>query len=235
MECEITVSKHDCNAVRRWFFPLREKIIQIYHSNLDGEEPLQLAKKPYILCLGTVGTRKGQNYLSDAFGMIARDFPDWRLVIAGRHTNDGTSDVMWEAIKRHDIAAQVEVLTDVSDEWAAELLRNAAIFAMPSLAEGLGLSLQEAMFHGAACIGSATGGITDMIRDGETGLLVPPAHPYALAEGLARLMRDPDLRERLSTKGRSWIRANRMTKQGMCTRHVEIYHKQYESKVEESP
>jgi len=223
VEWEATVSKHDWRAVRRWFFPLRYKLIQIYHSVLDGTEDYETNKMPYILCLGTVGSRKGQQYLADAFGQIASKHPEWRLVIAGRHASDGTPELMLDAIKRHGIENQVDVLTDVPDAQAVDLLRHAAIFAMPSLAEGLGLSLQEAMFHGAACVGTTAGGITDMIEHERTGLLVPPAEPSALAAALDRLISDPSLRIRLADEGRLSIPAKGMTRQGMWKRHAELY------------
>jgi len=223
VEWEATVSKHDWRAVRRWFFPLRGKFIQIYHSVLDGTEDFEADKRPYVLCLGTVGARKGQQYLADAFGKIASRHPEWRLIIAGRHASDGTPDLMLQAIRKHGVESQVDVLTDVPDAQAVDLLRHAAIFAMPSLAEGLGLSLQEAMFHGAACVGTTAGGITDMIENERTGLLVPPADPDALADAIDRLIRDSGLRTRLAGTGRQSIPAKGMTRQGMWQRHAKLY------------
>lgn len=223
VEWEATVSQHDWKAVRRWFFPLRHKFIQIYHSMLDGTEAHTPQKRNIILCLGTVGARKGQPYLAEAFGQIARKHPDWRLVIAGRHATDGTPERMFDAIHKHGIKDQVDVLCDVSDALAIDLLRHAAIFAMPSLAEGLGLSLQEAMFHGAACVGTTAGGITDMIEHEKTGLLVPPADPAALADALERMILDPAFRNRLSENGSASIPAKGMTRQGMWQSHAQLY------------
>ncbi|MEI6819386.1 MAG: glycosyltransferase family 4 protein [Verrucomicrobiota bacterium] len=223
VEWEATVSQHDWKAVQRWFFPLRHKFIQIYHSMLDGSEVFTPQKRNIILCLGTVGARKGQPYLAEAFGQIAHKHPDWRLVIAGRHGCDLTTHAMFAAIRKHGIEDQVDVLTEVPDAQAIDLLRHAAIFAMPSLAEGLGLSLQEAMFHGAACAGTTAGGITDMIEHEKTGLLVPPADPSALAAALERLITDPSLRARLAETGRRSIPAKGMTRQGMWQRHAQLY------------
>jgi glycosyltransferase involved in cell wall biosynthesis len=223
VEWEATVSQHDWRAVRKWFFPLRHKFIQIYHSMLDGTESHIPEKRNFILCLGTVGSRKGQQYLAEAFGQIAHKHPDWRLVIAGRHAGDGTPEAMFDAIKRHRIETQVDVITDVPDVMALELLRNAAIFAMPSLAEGLGLSLQEAMFYGAACVGTTAGGITDMIEHEKTGLLVEPKDTLALAKAIEKMILDPDLRNRLSANGRHSIPAKRMTRQGMWQKHSLMY------------
>lgn len=223
VEWEATVSKHDCHATRRWFFPLRSHIRRIYHSILDESVLPELPKKPIVLCLGTVGSRKGQPYLADAFGLIAAKHPEWRLVIAGRHANDGTPEALRAAVAKHDIEDRVDILTDVSDDLARHLLAEAAVFGMPSLAEGLGLSLQEALYGRAACVGSKIGGIPDLILHEKTGLLVPPADPEALAKALDRVMADPALRQKFGQAGRDHVLANDMTRVGMIRRHADLY------------
>ena len=130
---------------------------------------------------------------------------------------------MLDSVARHNLAERVEILTDVSDELARQLLAEASIFAMPSLAEGLGLSLQEAIYNKAACVGSRIGGIPDLILHEQTGLLVPPADSTALAIGLTRLMADPSLRVRLGNAGRAHVLANGMTRNGMIERHNSLY------------
>lgn len=223
VEWEATVSQHDYHAVRRWFFPLRSRFRQIYHSILDESVLPDLPKKNIILCLGTVGHRKGQPFLADAFGRIAAKHPDWRLVIAGRHASDGTPEALHAAVAKHGIAGRVDIRTDVSDDLARQLLAEAAVFGMPSLAEGLGLSLQEALYGRAACVGSRIGGIPDLILHEKTGLLVPPADPEALAASLDRVMGDAGLRERLGSAGREHVIASGMTLEGMIQRHVALY------------
>jgi glycosyltransferase involved in cell wall biosynthesis len=223
VEWEATVSQHDYHAVRRWFFPVKSRFRQIYHSILDESALPELPKRNIILCLGTVGSRKGQNFLVEAFARIAEEFPDWQLVIAGRHASDDAPRQVLDAIARHGLTDRVEVITEVSDALARQLLAEAAIFAMPSLAEGLGLSLQEALYGRAACIGSKIGGIPDLIRHEQTGLLVPPADPPALAAGLRRLMEDPQLRQHLGNAGRQHVLANDMTRLGMIERHATLY------------
>lgn len=220
---EATVSKHDYYAVRRWFFPVASRFRQIYHSILDETVLPVLTKKNIILCLGTVGKRKGQHYLVEAFGAIANRHPEWRLVIAGRHASDGTPELIDAAIRKHGITHRVDILTDVSNDQARTLLAEAAIFGMPSLAEGLGLSLQEALYGRAACVGSRVGGIPDLIINERTGLLVPPADPDALASSLEKVMADPELRLRLGQAGREHVISNEMTRVGMIHKHRELY------------
>ncbi|MEX1048181.1 MAG: glycosyltransferase family 4 protein [Akkermansiaceae bacterium] len=223
VDWEATVSKHDYHAVRRWFFPVKDRFRQIYHSILDDSVLPDLLKKNIILCLGTVGSRKGQNFLVEAFGKIAARHPGWRLVIAGRHATDGTPELVNEAVRKYGIQNQVDILTDVSDDQARTLLAEAAVFGMPSLAEGLGLSLQEALYGRACCVGSRIGGIPDLILHEKTGLLVPPADTEALAASLDQVMGDSALRTRLGQAGRDHVIANDMTRDGMIRRHVDLY------------
>jgi glycosyltransferase involved in cell wall biosynthesis len=220
---EATVSRHDLRAVRRRFFPAYDRFIQIYHSKLDGNRPLNPDKQKRILCLGTVGRRKGQPFLVDAFGRIARNHPEWTLVIAGRHAEEDVSREIDRLVAQHGLQKQIQLEKDVSDARALELTETSAIFAFPSLQEGLGLALQEAMFAGAACIGSSTGGITDLIEHRKTGLLVRPSDPTALAIGLEELISQPGLRDTLAMQGRASIPEKKMTRELMIERHRELY------------
>src|SRR6478672_966620 len=83
-----------------------------------------------------------------------------------------------------------------------QLLTHATVFACPSLYEPLGIVNLEAMACGTAVAASRVGGIPEVVADGETGLLVPPNDPAALAEAVARVGADPSLRARLGAAGR---------------------------------
>lgn len=88
---------------------------------------------------------------------------------------------------------------------AAPCLRGLDVFVLPSLKEGLPYALMEAMAAGLPVVASAVGGIPDLIRPGETGLLVPPADPTALARAISDLIRSPAERERLGRAARERI------------------------------
>ena len=79
-------------------------------------------------------------------------------------------------------------------------MRDAGIFVLPSLFEGTPLTLIEAMWSGLPIVTTATAGMKDVVSDGRTGLLVPPADPGALAAALDRLITDGQLRRRLGTE-----------------------------------
>jgi alpha-maltose-1-phosphate synthase len=84
-----------------------------------------------------------------------------------------------------------------------QLLSHATVFACPSRYEPLGIVNLEAMACGAAVAASRVGGIPEVVADGETGVLVPPDDPAALAAAINRLVRDPDLAATMGRKGRA--------------------------------
>jgi alpha-maltose-1-phosphate synthase len=83
-----------------------------------------------------------------------------------------------------------------------QLLTHATVFACPSLYEPLGIVNLEAMACGTAVVGSGVGGIPEVVSDGETGLLVPPDDPGALASALNSLLADPGRAEAMGRRGR---------------------------------
>jgi starch synthase len=83
-----------------------------------------------------------------------------------------------------------------------QLLTHATVFACPSIYEPLGIVNLEAMACGTAVVGSRTGGIPEVVADGETGLLVPPGDPEALAAALNTVLRDPDRAQAMGQAGR---------------------------------
>jgi glycosyltransferase involved in cell wall biosynthesis len=79
------------------------------------------------------------------------------------------------------------------------------VFVLPSLWEGLPIALLEAMAAGLPVVATAVGGTPEVVVEGETGFLVPPRDPEALAEAILRLLREPDLRRRMGEAGRKRV------------------------------
>ncbi len=90
---------------------------------------------------------------------------------------------------------------DAVEDWLAA----SDVFAFPSEFEALGLSLIEASACGLPCVGTRTGGIVDVIEDGRTGLLVPPADADSLAAAIERLLADPARRAAMGAAGRARV------------------------------
>ena len=121
------------------------------------------------------------------------------------------------------MSEQVKLLGPRSDQELRDWLQRAAIFAIPSTYEGLGLSLQEAQFYGCASIGTRCGGVEDLIQEGDNGLLVDVNNPGQLADALAKLMSDPILRERFSRRGPESVMEKRMTAEFMVEAYERLY------------
>ena len=221
---EVAVSQNDYRNLRRWYPVMRRKFRWIYHSRLHGTPPPpNPAREKTIVCVGTIGTRKGQPLLIEAFGRIAKKFPAWQLVFIGRNGSDDMMRQMHELNARHQLADQVQFLGPCSDDELRERLQRTAIFAMPSVYEGLGLSLQEAQFYGCACVATRSGGVSDLIEDGDNGLLVPVGQPAPLADALARLMGDQNLRERFSRRAPQSVLEKGMTAPQMVEQYEQLY------------
>lgn len=225
--CEFAVSVADRDVARKLFWPLRGRISHMYHSKLDENEPSTGLppdqRAPVVLALGTIGPRKGQRILVEAFDRIAGECPDWVLRIVGRVADEEYFDGIRATAAAQRLGARLQFAGKLPDAEIPGELERASIFAMPSLSEGLGLSLQEALFRGCACVGTRVGGVPELIEHEQTGLLVPPNDPEALAAALRRLVGDPALRRRFAEGGRASILAKDMTRQRMVRRHAELY------------
>lgn len=152
------------------------------------------ADAPLIVAVGNLYKVKGHIVLLHALAEIARRRPElpWTLAIAGRGEEEAA---LREFAQQNGIGDRVHLLgfrTDVPNILAA-----GDIWVMPSLSEGLPLSLLEAMFAGKAILASRVGGIPDVIKEGEEGLLSAPGDEKDVATQLERLLSDAALRSRL--------------------------------------
>jgi glycosyltransferase involved in cell wall biosynthesis len=146
--------------------------------------------------------QKGVSYALQAFQQLYAEFPQVHCIIAGE--GDLRGQLESEA-QRLGIAARTHFLG-----WRANiphLLAGLDVFLMPSLWEGFGLVLLEAMSKRVPIIASAVSAIPEVVQDGETGLLVPPRDPSALAEALRRMLPDRALRAYLGLNGEDRLEA----------------------------
>src|SRR2546430_2925395 len=157
-----------------------------------------------VLFVGRLVERKGVSHLVDAVSLLPLPGADVRLVIVG----DGPERARIEArIRGKRLAGRGAVRGKVSDAELQAAYAAADAFVLPAVVdrrgdtEGLGVVLLEAMNHRVPVIASAIGGITDIVEDGESGLLVPPGDTTALAAALGSLARAPDLAAGLGEAG----------------------------------
>lgn len=151
-----------------------------------------------LLFLGRFGKRKGIFDLLQALALVRARFPHVRLRCGG----DGDIAGVLERARELDLGKNIEMLGWVSGAAKERELERAAIYVLPSYAEGLPMGVLEAMAAGVPTITTDVGGIPDAIEDGVHGYLLRPGDIGALAERIVRLLEDAALRARLGTAAR---------------------------------
>jgi glycosyltransferase involved in cell wall biosynthesis len=153
-----------------------------------------------IVTVGRYAPEKRQELLLEAVAQLAERRPRLRALVVGeRFPGEQELQRRVEALALGERVTLTGPRHDVGDLVAA-----ADVCTLTSIREGLGLVLLEAMSVGTPVVGTDVGGIRDVIRDGETGLLVPPENPGALATALERLLDDQKLAGRLAATGRAF-------------------------------
>ncbi|MEX8517301.1 MAG: glycosyltransferase [Leptothrix sp. (in: b-proteobacteria)] len=158
------------------------------------------------LLIGAVGrlvALKNQRLLIEVLPALAKQHPSVKLVVIGGGPLEAELRALAEA---QGVADRVMVLGQRTD--VADLTPGFDIFAMPSLTEGLSIALLEACATRLAIVATAVGGNPEIIRDGQTGLLVPPSDGPALQAALAKLLDERGQREQLAQAACDWVRQN---------------------------
>lgn len=189
-----------------------ERTVRIYNgidlSRFDGRTGESLhrllgipASTPVVFACGRAMPYKGVPVLLWAAHELHKSHPDVHFVYAG----DGPRLEQFREDAKTLGLTQFHFLGKRAD--TADLLRSATIAAVPSVwAEAFGLTVVEAMAAGIPVVASEIGGIPELIEPGETGLLVSPNAPVALANAIRALLADPSLRARLGAGGREAAR-----------------------------
>jgi len=147
-------------------------------------------RRKEILFAGTLNHRKGYADLIRAFALIAEKYPDWKLVFAG----NGEIEQAKMLAKELNIDNQTVFLGWIQGEEKDKAFSAASIFCLPSYLEGFPMAILDAWAYGIPCVMTPVGGITDIVTDGVQGLLFPVGDTAKLAEQLAKLISDADLR-----------------------------------------
>ncbi len=145
-----------------------------------------------ILFIGREFARKGGTFLAEAFRRLRRTLPQARLLVAGPASAPPLPEgACW--------------LGDVPLQALPAVLARATVFALPTLREPFGLAYLDAMACGVPCVGTRIEAVPEIVRHGDTGLLVPPGDPEALAAALERLLADPLLARAMGARGRQRV------------------------------
>jgi glycosyltransferase involved in cell wall biosynthesis len=159
----------------------------VHYGIAAGPEPKPYAgETPRFLCIGRLIPIKGHVVLLRAFRQVLDERPDVTLDIAGRGVLEhGLKDLSREL----GLSGAVRFLGHVTPVQQA--VEDSLAVVVPSLGEGFGMVALEAMERARPVIAAAIGGLEDLVRDGETGLLVPPGDSESLAAAMLALAADP--------------------------------------------
>ena len=190
-----------------------------YGIDPDGEPKPYAAGVPKLLCVGRLIPIKGHVVLLRAFAAARKEVPDLQLEIAGR----GPLEPALKALALElGIADAVHFLGHVSPIQSA--IEEAAVVVVPSMGEGFGMVALEAMERARPVIAAEIGGLGELVRDGETGILVPAGEAEPLTEAIVRLAGDLELARRMGEAGRQ--RALHRFLQTFCTERTELLYEE---------
>jgi L-malate glycosyltransferase len=146
------------------------------------------------------------NYAPDmvirAFARAHEDFSRLRLIMLGGGEMQQELEQLAVSLKVTDVAT---IHGWMEPDEARQIIRQSDIFVMPSLSESFGVAAAEAASYGLPVVASDVGGVPEIVRDGDTGLLIPPGDEAALAEAILRLAQDGQLRQSMGNAGRRLV------------------------------
>jgi glycosyltransferase involved in cell wall biosynthesis len=201
-------------AARTWV--IENPVDQRFFDVREPEDPAT------ILFAGVLIPRKGIPNLLEALARLRRDVPSARLRLAGLATHPAHEAEIRETADRLGLADAVAFLGGLAPEELAREVGRAAVFALVSKQETLPVAILEAMAAGKPVVASPVGGVPRVVEEGKTGFLVPYGDPGLLAERLARLLGDAELRRRLGANARREALA-RFTLESVSRRTLDVY------------
>jgi alpha-maltose-1-phosphate synthase len=207
----VAVSKGSKEDILKHFPAIDPNRVKVIHNGIDlnlyrhidndaTRKSLEL-DGPYILFVGRVSRQKGMTFLIDAMKYVD---PGVKCVLCSSAPD--TKELEEEISAK--VAAEPRVLWInymLREEQYVELYSQAAVFCCPSVYEPFGIINLEAMSCSTPVVASAVGGILETVVDGETGFLVPPADPKAIADAINKLLRNAEMAKQFGRNGRKRV------------------------------
>lgn len=206
----VTVSDYNVNYLQQRLGPIPSPIHRIYNGmdlgRFSWKSPLE--RPPEIISVGRLVEKKGFRYLIDACLVLKQRKVDFRCQIIGM---GALKSELAAQIVNLGLSAQVKLVGPMPQAAVRAALQSAAVFAAPCIVaedgnrDGLPTVLLESMALGTPCISTDVTGIPEVIKDNQTGYLVPQHDSEKLADALEEMLRDSSKREYLSMNARQLI------------------------------
>jgi len=227
----IAVSRFSANAILREHKIPPDKVTvvpngidqEVFNPGILGLEMKQrwgFPSQRVLLFTGRLDYSKGLTYLIEAFNKIVQRVSDVRLVIVGEGI---LRNQLLRLARRRNLRNAVKFTGRLHPQDLLKAYAAADIVVCPSLMEGFGLSLLEAMAVGKPCVAAASGGMSELLATWQNGVLVPPADSIALQLAIETLLSDSNLCQRLGMAARKTVEMN-FTLEKMAQRTLAVYH-----------
>lgn len=222
----IAVSEETKSDLVHYYKTPAEKIEVVYQSASTAFQSEDITDFPipgkfnlparYILNVGSFYPRKNQKTLIEAFDMI-KDKIEESLVLVG--SEQSVKKEIEELIKTKNLAGRVHIMPDISNEYLPAVYRSASLFVYPSLLEGFGLPVLEALFSKVPVIASNSGAIREAA--GEHSLFVDPANAGQIAGAILQVLGSDALKHQMTHAG--YIHAQTMSDTSFAAKTVQVY------------
>lgn len=208
-------------SLPRWVLGAHRVII----NGLAKTEPaIPLSRSqaaPLLLTVGALHPRKGQDTLLRSMAMVRARIPDVKLWMAGRDWDNGDYERSLRALTNElNLGESVDFLGQRND--VAALMATVDVVVIPSRSEPFGMVALEAMAQSKPVVASCAGGLKDIVVHDETGLLVSPDDPAAMADAIIRLLPDRRLATRMGIAGRTRA-TGEFSSRAMSERFSDLY------------
>ncbi|MBC8223521.1 glycosyltransferase family 4 protein [Candidatus Bathyarchaeota archaeon] len=193
--------KIDEERIRKIRYPAVPARLLEYEGNPVPE--LEGVDGPVVLYIGRITWRKGVHVLVDAVKSLVEEAPNLRVVIAGPPEKDYLEKIR-SAVEQKGLQDNVVLEGALSEKKKYDYMCASTVFVSPSIKDIHPITLLEAQALGTPVVSTNIAAIPDIVRDGETGILVESEDPEALKEAIGKITRDAALRRRLSQGAREW-------------------------------
>lgn len=211
MDLIISISNYNINAVTKDFRLSRNKFVVIPNGvNYDKFQKLKSKfnieeKENTILYYGRLSPRKGLQVLLYSIPILLEEFPSLKVNIVG---NGEYLPVLKKLVLRLNIREYVNFKGSLDNEMLTKEILESTIVVIPSLYEGLPLTLLESMGMGRPVVVSKLPGICEILDNGITGMVTNPGDSSSLAKGIKILLHDPIMRKRMGKRAEIFVRNN---------------------------
>lgn len=211
---------------------VRQERIRLIHSGIDPAPFQKMPAADSDKCPTVIGTvavleeRKGHRFLLEAAALLKRGGHRLKYRFAG----DGSErERLQQIVLELGLREDVEMIGFVSD--IPGFLSTIDIFVLPSVYEGLGVAILEAMAAGKPVVATRVGGIPELVSDTITGLLVPAKDCGALAQAISKLLSQPGLAQQMGESGRARVRKH-FTVEQMAKKNEDFYYELLEDQFD---